>query len=108
MTDKKLESFKIGDAQRAPAAQPQGKGAADPAQGQSVGFERIESLLDQEDPVEIGNNLSQIIESLNALASNAKTNRDKVAANKAVMAVERAVDLLDYLYQTKLEMEQSP
>ena len=35
-----------------------------------------------------------------------KTNKEKLAASRAMAAVERAVDLIDYLFQTKAALQQ--
>lgn len=109
--EQKIEGFKIGDTHREgmsrpPAAVVPKKGAA-PAQKQafSVGFARIEALLDNEDPVEVGKQLNEILIALDELQKRGGSNKEKLAMRRAVAAVERAVDLMDYLYQTKAAME---
>jgi hypothetical protein len=106
MADKKLESFKIGDTKRAGVAQPgkKGKDKAEPP-SQSLGFTRIENLLEKEDPVNVAENLNALMKRLEEMHDKSSTNKDKAAAKKAMAAVERAVDLMDYLFQTKAAME---
>ena len=107
MTDKKLESFKIGDTQKPGVAKAK-KGSekqGDAPQSQSVGFARIEKILETDDAATMGENLSKLIHSLDEFEKKASTNKDKAAAKKAVVAVERTADLLDYLFQTKTQMQ---
>jgi hypothetical protein len=107
MTDKKLEPFKIGDTQKPGVARPK-KGSDKPAetpQSQSVGFARIEKILENDDAGTMGENLSKLIHSLEEFEKKATTNKDKASAKKAIVAVERTADLLDYLFQTKASMQ---
>ena len=107
MTEKKLESFKIGDTQKAGVAKPK-KGSEkqeDTPQSQSVGFARIEKILENDDAATMSENLSKLINSLDEFEKKATTNKDKAAAKKAIVAVERTADLLDYLFQTKTQMQ---
>ena len=107
MTEKKLESFKIGDTQKPGVAKPK-KGAekqADKPQSQSVGFARIEKILENNDSATMGESVSKLIQSLEEFEKKSTTNKDKAAAKKAIVAVERTADLLDYLFQTKAQMQ---
>lgn len=108
MSDKKIESFKIGDTQKAGVSAPK-KGGASAQQGEaeafSLGFTRIEKILEDEDAVAVSDNLNKLLQSLEDFQRDAKTNKDKTAAKKAIIAVERAADLLDYLFQTKSSMQ---
>lgn len=107
--DAKLDGFKIGDSHRPGMSAPAKRaGQADESVSQSVGFGRIEELLEKEDPVEVGQSLNRLLKELEAFGESASTNRDKAAAKKATAAVERAVDLMDYLFQTKAEMQSNP
>lgn len=112
MTSKKLESFKIGDTKKPGIAKPvkaattEASNAAK-SEAQSLGFRRIETILEQDAAVNISENLNKLLSSLEELAQKAKTNKDKAAAQKAIIAVERTADLLDYLFQTKSAMQQS-
>ncbi len=106
MADDKLKSFKIGDSQR-PTAAPVTQKGDQPASEESVtlGFARIENMLEKEDPVAIGENLNTLLKNLEELQSTVTTNKEKLAAKKAIAAVERAVDLMDFLFQTKTQLE---
>ncbi len=108
MSDKKLESFKIGDTQKAGVSAPK-KGAAAEQQEEgeafSLGFARIEKILEEEDAVVVSDNLNNLLRVLEEFERGASTNRDKAAAKKAIIAVERTADLLDYLFQTKISMQ---
>jgi len=111
MGDDELKNFKIGANHRQGMSAPKTpvqKVGEEPADNVSLGFTRIESLLENEDPTKVGENLSHILESLGALKDESGTNRDKSQAQKAIGAVERAVDMLDYLYQVKAELEDDP
>jgi hypothetical protein len=102
--DKKLESFKIGDTQQPGVKKPaKGDDAARQAESEaaSLGFRRIETILEDDDAMAVSENLSKLLQNLEAFEKQAKSNKDKAAAKKAIIAVERAADLLDYLFQTK-------
>lgn len=99
MADKKLESFKIGDtrkpmvgsAKKAPSTQPE------PV---SIGFKRIEGLLDG-DPTEVRESLAALQANLAEFEKKSSANKDKAAAKKAIVAVEKTRDLMEHLYKTK-------
>jgi hypothetical protein len=110
MPDKKVDPFKIGDSHRPGMSKPVQTTAAKRAENQepqafSLGFARIETMLEREDPDQVGEGLSNILKDLKALGEKAKANKDKLAVKKATAAVERAVDLMDYLFQTKAVLE---
>ncbi|MEZ4270656.1 MAG: hypothetical protein R3C68_04250 [Myxococcota bacterium] len=73
-----------------------------------MGFTRIETILEESDPVEVGENLNLLLKSLEKYQDEAGTNKDKAAARKAIGAVERTIDLMDYLFQTKAAMQAAP
>jgi len=111
MSDKDLKSFKIGDSQRAGISSPVSSkdGAEEPSpESQSVGFARIEKILEDETPETIGEKLQTLISSIETFGNDATTNKDKLAAEKAVGAVEKVVDLMDYLFQTKDSIPVNP
>ena len=111
MSDKELKSFKIGDNQQAGISSPvssKTSGEADSPESQSVGFARIEKILEDETPETIGEKLSSLISELETFGNEASTNKDKLAAEKAVGAVEKVADLMDYLFQTKDSIEPNP
>lgn len=107
MVEKKLESFKIGEKQ--PLRVDTKKNAdAEPEQVQqsySVGFGRIESILDEEDPVSVSDRLNALLQKLEDFDRQSKTQKDKAAAKKAMVAAERTADLLDFLFHTKENMQ---
>lgn len=107
MADKpKLESFKIGETRKPQVAAPKKAAPApDHAATQSVGFARIERILDQESPDQIAATMNNILGKLEEFEKKATTPRDKAGAKKAMVAVERAADLMDYLFQTKAALE---
>jgi len=106
MTNKKLESFKIGDTQRPTVGkQAAAAGAVRQGEDQSLGFARIERILENDDATAVGESLNSLLRALEEFETQAKTNKDKAAAKKAMIAVERGADLLDYLFQTKLSMQ---
>lgn len=106
----KPQGFKIGDLGRpgmtAPKApvNPRKKDDLQP-ESYSLGFARIEGILEREDPVTVGASLNKLLQDLEAWQQSRSSNKDKLAAKKAMAAVERAVDLMDYLYQTKEALE---
>ncbi len=108
-TDEKLESFKIGDT-RQPGVKKAGK--SDDAKRQaeseaaSLGFRRIETILEDDDAVSVSENLNNLLQNLETFEKQAQNNRDRAAAKKAIVAVERVADLLDYLFQTKSSLQQ--
>lgn len=107
MADDELKSFKIGDSHRVgmskPAQSPaRGKGSQDVSK--SLGFQRIEGMLEAEDPEEVGRALSDLHRLLEEKQAASSTNRDKHEARKAMVAIELAANLVDYLYQTKEAM----
>jgi hypothetical protein len=102
MAKDKLQSFKIGETQKPGVRTTNKKGeSAPPPETQSFGFRRIEGILEKEDPATLSAGLTRIHDLLEALEKAAKSNKDKAAAKKALVAVERTADLLDYLFQTK-------
>ena len=100
-----LESFKIADAR--PRAAISGGANPDEADEEALtlGFQRIETLLDNEPQETVQARLEELASKLRALIDGANTNREKAQAKKALAAVERASDLMEHLYQTKAELE---
>lgn len=114
MSKKKLESFKVAE-RHAPRVKPshatEGKGAGDApaaeAESPTVGFARIEAILDQEQPGEVQRSLVQLIDSLDKLMADARSPKERTPAKRAKMAVERTIDLMAYLFETKDAMLQA-
>ena len=106
MADKKLDPFKIGDTQR-PTVRNTGKSAAAaPPQEEpkSLGFERIERILESDTPENLSKSLNNLLGQLGAMEQTGAM-KEKAAAKRAMVAVERTADLLDYLFQTKQALE---
>ena len=108
MSDKDLESFKIGDSHQAGISNPVGAGpgaSSGDDDAPSVGFERIETVLENETPETIGEKLSTMISDLEKFEGEASAQKDKLAAQKAIAAIARVADLMDYLFQTKSDLQ---
>jgi hypothetical protein len=101
MTKSDLKGFKISDQVKQPVdrARPKKEEAAAPPP--SVGFPRIEALVESGD---LGG-LAGRLEALRELAKSG-SNKDKLAAKKAAGAYERAQALLSYLLETKARLAQ--
>ena len=107
MTDDKLKTFKIGDSHRPGMSAPTRKAGnlQEEEAAASLGFTRIETLLEKEDPVLVGEGLNRVMKQLEELQASGDSNKERAAAKAGMAAVERAVDLIDYLFQTKAAME---
>ena len=108
MSKEKLESFKVGDAFKNPVGVQQKKRKDEPApeaaESTSLGFARIERILEQEDPEKVGAALDRMQEQLTNFHDAAGTNKDKSAATKALAAVKHAAELLGLLFETKANL----
>jgi hypothetical protein len=106
MAKEKLESFKAGDTQKKASVRSPSK-KAEPAapESRSLGFRRIEGIIEKEDPARLSASLSKIHKDLEDFEKAAKSPKDKAAAKKARAAVERTADLMDYLFQTKAALQ---
>ena len=104
MSDDELKSFKIGDHQRAKVAKA-AKKEPEAEDSVSLGFTGIETALENQPQPEVAERLSRLLQSLDAFQEQATANKDKAAAKKAIAAVELTADLMDYLYQTKAQLE---
>jgi len=104
MEDKKLETFRISDTRKATVLAP--KKPTPPtreevSQAASLGFRRIEKILEDEEPEILGQSLARLLKDLEAFRKRTRSVKDKSAAKKAIAAVERTADLMDYLFQTR-------
>jgi hypothetical protein len=105
-----LQSFKIADT-RKPTVQRRGAGSAGGGGGKvedeqrSLGFARIERILENEDQNSINAKLTDILDGLHEFNQGSTATKDKAAVKKAMVAIERAADLMEYLFQTKAELE---
>jgi hypothetical protein len=111
MSDPKLPSFKAKDLQkqaqqRAPSAQPSSK-KQNNAEHQTLGFARIEAMLDDEDPKEVLEGLMKIVERLNSYEAACSKPKEKAAAQKARKGLERGIAIVEYLYDVKIKMIES-
>ena len=108
MTKKKLETFKVAD-KHAPRVKPSA-GAAKPAaesqeaHKETLGFARIEEVLDSAMPGDVQRSLVQLTDSLDTYMSDVRGQKERAQAKRAKMAVERTIDLLAYLFATKEAM----
>ena len=106
MTNKKLETFKVGD-KHAPRVKPSAATAqSGAAMGQeqpkeTLGFTRIEEVLDAAEPGEVQRSLVGLTDALDAYMSDNRGQKERAQAKRAKMAVERTIDLLAYLFETK-------
>jgi hypothetical protein len=100
MADEKLQNFKVSDRHK-PRVDKGGKKIADKEMAHTMGFARIEELLDKEPPGVVGQNLARLLDSLAAYEAEGTTPKHRAAAKKARAAVEKTIDLLDYLFRTK-------
>lgn len=96
-----LKSFKIQSKVSQRVDRPGAKKGAS-AEPASVGFPRIEALIEADGP-----DLSGLAERHQRLSEMAKagTPKDKAAATKAAVAYERAQDLLEHLLATKAALQ---
>ena len=104
MEKKELGSFKIGDTRKATVnapKKPTPPSRDERSQAASLGFRRIEKILEDEDPEILGQSLSKLLKDLEGFQKGAKAAKDRSAAKKAIAAVERTADLMDYLFQTR-------
>lgn len=103
MTKPDLKSFKISEQQKAPVDRPRSGKATkeEPAPPPSVGFPRIEGVVESGDLGGLEQRLGVLQE-----MSRSGSNKDKLAAKKAAAAYERAQALLAYLLDTKARLAQ--
>lgn len=108
MVNDKLESFKVGDKHRPRVT---GKKGADAPQqkaaqpeAQTLGFARIEAILDHEDPKQVHKSLTALIDALDKVASGADAQKERAQAKRAKLAIERTLELLTFLFETKNDM----
>ena len=62
-------------------------------------------MLENEDPDRVSNRFTTLLDKLESLEQQAQTPRDKSTSSKAIAAIERAADLIDFLYKTKASLE---
>jgi hypothetical protein len=101
-----MKAFKISDAVKKPVERPRAgaKSAAAPVAASSAGFPRIEALVESTEP-----DLSGLLERqalLADMAKSSKVQKEKLGAQRAAKAYEKARALLERLFQTKQQMGQ--
>lgn len=98
----KMESFKISDTHRPQVSSvaQRTKDTEGEKESFSLGYEKIEKILENEDPQVMLAGLNGSLEQLRSIESEG-SNKEKLAAGKAAVAYERTIELLDYLFQTK-------
>ncbi|MEK7703490.1 MAG: hypothetical protein AAB426_00915 [Myxococcota bacterium] len=111
MADKKLESFRIGDTHHRPTVsaprRPQEPSQEQQSEAASLGVRRIEKIIESEQSEDVAQALGGILRRLEAHHEQATTQRAKAAAKKAIAAVERSADLMDYLFRTKDSLQEA-
>lgn len=109
MADKNLESFKIGDTRKPTVASPQRKVEEPEARpdDQSIGFRRIEAILETEEPAGISAALDRMRQQLEELRSGTKMNKIKASVTKALAAIDLTSELMRHLFLTKEDMIKS-
>lgn len=108
MTKKQLETFKVAD-KHAPRVKPSPGAHKAPDKGQeaikeTLGFARIEEVLDAAAPGDVQRSLVTLNDTLDTYMSDARVQKDRAQAKRAKIAVERTIDLLAYLFETKETM----
>ncbi|OGQ14294.1 MAG: hypothetical protein A2138_18135 [Deltaproteobacteria bacterium RBG_16_71_12] len=107
MASDELKSFKVGDKVKKPVEPPRPGAKAEPTpQAASVGFPRIEAVVEADEPDLSG--LQARHAELSAMATGSKANKGKAAAKKAALAYQRAQELIVYLLETKAKMTAGP
>ena len=104
MSDKKLESFKVGERRKPTVTSPAKVKEEAEQPSTSLGFSRIEGMLDNEAPDDVRASMASIMSGLEAYEAKAVTAKDKTAAKKAKLAVEQTVAILEFLFQTRENM----
>jgi hypothetical protein len=106
MEDKKLEPFKISDTRKPSVNSPKKAEPVDAAaESPTLGFRRIEGMLEREDPAEVRASLADLKENLTLLAKSAENHRDKAGAKRAIVAVDRTTELVNFLFETRESLQ---
>lgn len=75
------------------------------AEKETLGFARIEAILDEDHPSEVSRQLTLRLDALSEYEGEAKNTKDRAAARKARIGIERTADLLGYLFHTKATLQ---
>lgn len=101
-----LKSFKVSQAQKQKAAPARPKvEQVEESPQKTLGFARIEKLLETETRQSIQDKMTDLRQTLSAFADQAGANKDKASAKQAIQAVDLCRDLVNYLFDTKAELE---
>ena len=108
MSDKNLESFKAG-AKHPLGVRKGGKPAAGAAatktdEAPTLGFARIEKILDNELATDVQQSLGAVADALDNISNSPAAAKEKANARKAKVAVTRTVELLAFLFATKQQL----
>ena len=101
MANDDLKAFKISDQVKQPIDKPKPAAKKEPAP--SVGFPRIEAVVESGDGDIAG--LQARMSELQELSKAGTTQKAKSAAKKAATAYERTLALLSYLLDTKSKLQ---
>jgi hypothetical protein len=104
MTKQAPSSFKISD-QVKPQVKQASKPTADAPTAPSVGFPRIEALVEQANPDVSG--LQSRADQLRELEQKGGSPKIKAGAKRAVAAYARVLELVSYLLETKRKIQES-
>lgn len=99
-----IKAFKISDAVKQPVERPRPGQKAQPAPPPvaSVGFPRIEALVESDAPDLTG--IEARLLQLDELAKSSKSQKEKLAAARAAKSYEKTRALLQKLFATKQQM----
>ncbi|MEE2961331.1 MAG: hypothetical protein VYA34_11350 [Myxococcota bacterium] len=102
MSDSDLKTFKIGDTHQPTVAASASHRASQAAKGKpTVGFPRLEKLLETETAETVDTKMNAILTNLGNLESQADSPKEKACAKRATAAVSQAHEMLIFLYETK-------
>ncbi len=102
-----LQSFKIGDTRKATVQKRGAQKVEEATDSRSLGFARIERILDNETQDTINAKLTNMLDAIAEYGDGAAAVKEKALVKKAVTAVERTAELMQYLYKTKEELEEA-
>lgn len=103
MSDEKLAAFRAGDRQKKRVGAAAKPSAQEEAHA-TMGFARIEHILDEVGADAAAARLRGLVDALTAREEGAKSARERGACRRARGAMERTMDLLDHLFATKQAM----
>ena len=98
-----LKSFKIADAVKKTVDGPRPQKKEETPPTSSVGFPRIEALVEMETPDLAG--LQERLAALSELAKGTGPAKTKSQAKKAALAYEKTLALVEHLLETKKKMQ---